>query len=102
MHRRSHSPGRGRNLEAHRSWRQRENNPGSSHVLNELRVQVGEPGELGLVQVHHEQLVGWRQVRLLRRELLVEVVDVLSMFLKQIDEVMGLPCLLREARWNFF
>ena len=51
-------------------------------MLDELRIQVGESRELRLIQVHHEELVRGRQVGLLGRELFVEVVDVLAMFLK--------------------
>lgn len=29
-------------------------------VLNKLRIEIGESVELRLVQVHHEELVGWR------------------------------------------
>lgn len=54
---------------------------GSSDVLHELGVEEGEAHELGLVEVHHEQLVRRRQLRLLLRELLVEVRHVLAMFL---------------------
>lgn len=51
-------------------------------VLDELGVEEGEAHELGLVQVHHEQLVCWCQICLLAGELLVEVAHVLAMFLK--------------------
>lgn len=50
-------------------------------MLHKLRVEEGEAHELGLVQVHHEQLVGGRQLDLLARELLVEVAHVLAVFL---------------------
>ena len=30
---------------------------GCSNMLNEFRIEVAEPGELVLVQVHHEELV---------------------------------------------
>lgn len=50
-------------------------------MLHELGVEEGEAHELGLVEVHHEQLVRRRQLRLLLRELLVEVRHVLAMFL---------------------
>ena len=51
-------------------------------VLDELGVEEGEAHELGLVQVHHEQLVCWGQICLLAGELLVEVAHVLAMFLE--------------------
>lgn len=50
-------------------------------MLNELGVQVGEAVEFSLVQVHHEELVGGRQVGFLRRELTVKVGHVLAVFL---------------------
>lgn len=37
----------------------------SLHVLNKLGVQKGEPHELGLIQVHHKQLIGGREIRFL-------------------------------------
>ena len=51
-------------------------------MLNELRVEVGEAGELVLIQVHHEELVRGRQVDRLPRELTVKVGDVLAVALK--------------------
>lgn len=51
-------------------------------MLDVLGVQEREAHELGLVEVHHEELVGRRQIRLLRGELLVEVTHVFAMFLK--------------------
>lgn len=51
-------------------------------MLDKLRIEIGEPVELRLVEVHHEELVGRRQVRLLRGELAVKVGHVLAMFLK--------------------
>lgn len=53
----------------------------SSDVLHVLRVEEGEAHELGLVEVHHEQLVRGGQLRLLLGESLVEVRHVLAMFL---------------------
>lgn len=50
-------------------------------VSDELGIQVGEALELGLVQVHHEQFVGGRQIDLLGRELTVEVGHVFAVFL---------------------
>ena len=50
-------------------------------MLHELGVEEGEAHELGLVEVHHEQLVSGRQFCLLLCELLVEVGYVLAMFL---------------------
>ena len=38
-------------------------------MLNEFRVEVAEPGELVLVQVHHEELVRGGEVRGLRGKL---------------------------------
>ena len=38
-------------------------------MLNEFRVEVAEPGELVLVQVHHEELVRGGEVRRLRGKL---------------------------------
>ena len=38
-------------------------------MLNEFRVEVAEPGELVLVQVHHEKLVRGGEVRGLRGKL---------------------------------
>jgi hypothetical protein len=45
----------------------------SLDVLNELGIQVGKSVEFSLVQIHHEELVGWGQVRLFRGELTVKV-----------------------------
>ena len=42
-------------------------------VLDKLRVEEGEAGELLLVQVHHEELVGGGQLGRLLCELAVEV-----------------------------
>ena len=42
-------------------------------VLDKLRVEEGEAGELLLVQVHHEELVGGGQLGRLVCELAVEV-----------------------------
>ena len=55
--------------------------PGGSDVLDEFRVEEREAEKLVLIQVHHEELVGRRQVQFLRRELLVKVADVFAMFL---------------------
>lgn len=52
-------------------------------MLNVLGVQKGESEELGLVEVHHEQLICRGEVRLLARELTVEVAHVLPMFLER-------------------
>lgn len=52
-------------------------------MLHKLRVEEGEAHELGLVQVHHEQLVGGRQLDLLAGELLVKVAHVLAVFLRR-------------------
>lgn len=53
-----------------------------SHVLHELGIEEGESEKLVLIQVHHEQLVGGRQVQLFARELLVEVAHVFAVFLR--------------------
>lgn len=55
----------------------------SLDVLHKFRIEIGEPVELGLIQVHHEELVRRSQISLLRGELTVEVRHVLAMFLKQ-------------------
>lgn len=55
-------------------------------MLDVLRVQEGEPGELVLVEVHHKELVGGGEVRLLGGELLVEVADVLAVALHAFEE----------------
>ena len=59
-------------------------NPGKEEtldVLDELRVEEGEAGELVLVQVHHEELVCGSELGAFRRELSVKVGDVLAVFL---------------------
>lgn len=55
---------------------------GNLDVLHELGIEIGESEKLVLIQVHHEQLVGWRQVQLLVRELLVEIADVFAVLLQ--------------------
>ncbi len=57
-----------------------------SDVLHVLRVEEGESRELVLVQVHHEELVGGREVGALRGELLVEVAHVLAVALEMEEE----------------
>ena len=52
-----------------------------SDVLDEFRIEEGESEKLVLIQVHHEELVGGRQIQLLGRELLVKVADVFAVFL---------------------
>jgi hypothetical protein len=32
-------------------------------MLNEFRIEVAEPGELILIQIHHEELVRGREIR---------------------------------------
>jgi hypothetical protein len=32
-------------------------------MLNEFRIEVAEPGELVLIQIHHEELVRGREIR---------------------------------------
>lgn len=53
-------------------------------MLDVLGVQEWKARELRLIQVHHEQLVGRGQLYILRRELLVEITDILAMRLKKI------------------
>ena len=48
---------------------------------NELRIDVRETAELGLVQVHDEQLVGGSQLGCFAGELTVEVANVPQRFL---------------------
>ncbi len=55
-------------------------------MLHVLRVEEGESRELVLVQVHHEELVGGREVGALRGELLVEVAHVLAVALEMEEE----------------
>ena len=43
------------------------------YMLNKLGVQEGEACELVLVEIHHEQLVGWGEVRAFAGELSVKV-----------------------------
>jgi hypothetical protein len=38
-------------------------------MLNEFRIEIAEPGELVLIQVHHEELVRGREIRGLRGKL---------------------------------
>ena len=57
----------------------------SSDVLHKLRVEEGESGKLVLVEVHHEELVRGREVRLLGGELAVKVGDVLAVALQEIQ-----------------
>ena len=54
-------------------------------MLHKLRVEEGEPGKLVLVEVHHEELVRGREVRLLGGELAVKVGDVLAVALQEIQ-----------------
>ena len=56
---------------------------GCSHLDDELGIDEREAGELGLVEVHDEELVGGRQLGLLARELVVEVAHVFAAFLQQ-------------------
>ncbi len=51
-------------------------------VDDELRVEVREPGELVLVQVHEEDFVRRGQIHSLARELPVKVADVFPVFLQ--------------------
>jgi len=50
-------------------------------MLNELWVEEGESGELVLVEVHHEELVGGGELGALAGELPVEVGDILAVAL---------------------
>lgn len=50
-------------------------------MLDVLGVKEREAHELGLVKVHHEELVSRGEVGLLACELLVKVADILAMFL---------------------
>lgn len=50
-------------------------------MLDEFGIEERETKKLVLIQIHHEELVGRGQVQLLGRELLVEVADVLAVFL---------------------
>ena len=52
------------------------------HVDNVFWVDIGEARELGLVQVHDEQFIGWGQLGRLAREFSIEVTDVLLAFLQ--------------------
>lgn len=61
-------------------------------MLHVLRVEEGEAGELVLVEVHHEELVGGREVRLLRGELPVEVGHVLPVALDAHGEMRIFLC----------
>ena len=54
-------------------------------MLHKLRVEEGESGKLVLVEVHHEELVRGREVRLLGGELAVKVGDVLAVALQEIQ-----------------
>ena len=55
-------------------------------MLHKLRVEEGESGKLVLVEVHHEELVRGREVRLLGGELAVKVGDVLAVALQEIQQ----------------
>lgn len=50
-------------------------------VSNELRIKIREAVELRLVEIHHEQFIGGRQIDLLRGELTIKVWHVFAMFL---------------------
>ena len=52
-------------------------------MLDKLGVEEREAGELVLVEVHHEQLVGGGEVHSLAGELTVKVGHVLAMSLQQ-------------------
>lgn len=55
-------------------------------VLNEFGVQVRKAIKFCLVQVHHKELVGRRQICLLRCELTVKVWHVFAMFLMEEEQ----------------
>jgi hypothetical protein len=50
-------------------------------MLDELRIEKGKSGELVLVKVHHEQLVGGCELGALAGKLTVKVGDILAMAL---------------------
>ena len=56
---------------------------GRSDVLHKFWIEEGESGKLVLVEVHHEELVGGRQLRLLGGELAVKVGDVFPVALQE-------------------
>lgn len=58
-----------------------------SDVLDEFGVEEREAQEFVLIQVHHEELVGGRQVQLFGRELLVKVAHVFAVFLLAVVHV---------------
>ena len=73
--------------------------PGELDVLDELGIEEGESEKLVLIQVHHEQLIGWRQVQLLVRELLVEIADVFAVLLQSPSpEIARRKCARARAR----
>lgn len=51
------------------------------HMLDEFRIEKRETHELRLVQVHHKQFIGGREVGLFAGELLVEIAHILTVFL---------------------
>lgn len=52
-----------------------------SDVLHEFRIEERESEEFVLIQVHHKQFVGGRQVQLFRSELLIKVAHIFPVFL---------------------
>ena len=62
---------------------ERDARPGRSDVLHKFWIEEGESGKLVLVEVHHEELVGGRQLRLLGGELAVKVGDVFPVALQE-------------------
>lgn len=54
----------------------------TSDVLYKFGIQEWEAHKFCLIQVHHEQFIGWGQICLLWGELFVEIADVFTMFLK--------------------
>ena len=55
----------------------------SLHVLDVLWIEEGEAHEFGLVEVHHEKLVGGSEFSALGGELFVKVAHVFSMSLER-------------------
>lgn len=50
--------------------------------LNILGINIGEPFEFRLIEVHQEEAVDWSQLRRLVREFRIEVRHVVPAFLK--------------------
>ena len=52
------------------------------YMLNKLRIEEGETSKLVLVEVHHEQLVGWGQVSAFTGKLPIKIWDIFAMTLE--------------------